>query len=213
LPAYPFAKGQFMLYAAFLGIDDPSLADRFLHSRAADKRPRRTFLQQRQRKPQQLTPKKLAEPAHVSSAAIAGVLLLLIVGSFTAFSLYFSWNPFAFLTSKMFSTATSNPLFHPADPATSNAGQHNNVQLQAFFKKDSRVLVTLDNKPTFEHTYPKGSSILWEADKHLLLEFFQSDSADLLLNGAQIPFPDGSDGHFLLRLPPPPLPSPLTSAQ
>jgi cytoskeletal protein RodZ len=203
LPADPFIKGQIMLYAAFLEIDDHTLASRFFYGRdGGDKRPRLTFLQQRQRK-QRLTPMEFAEPAHISSAAIAGILLLLIVCSFTAFSLYFSWNPFAFLTDKIFSsTSATNSLFHPADPATKSGGQYNELQLQAFFKKDCRVLVSLDNNPTFEHTYSKGSSVLWKADKHLSLEFFQSDSADLLLNGSQIPFPVGSDGHFLLRLPP-----------
>jgi cytoskeletal protein RodZ len=205
LPADSFTKGQITLYAAFLGVDDSSLASRFFLARdGGEKRPQLTFLQQSLRR-QHLTPKKLAEPAHVSSAAIAGILLLLIVCSFTAFCLYFSWNPFSFLTDRFFPHAASErPLFHPADPATSNGGQHNNVQLQAFFKKDSRVVVTLDNKPPAEQTYLKGASALWEADKQMSLEFFQPDSADLHLNGEQFPFPVGSDGHFLLHLPPPP---------
>jgi Uncharacterized protein conserved in bacteria len=210
LPADSYTKGQIILYTTFLGINDRSLADRFFHGRDGGKQSQHTFLQQRQRK-QRLAAKKLAEPAHVSSAAIAGILLVLIVCSFTAFTLSTSWNPFAFLTDKVFSSNTvPNPLFHPADPATSNGSQRNNVQLQAFFKKDSQVLVTLDNKPTVEHTYPKGASVLWEADKQMSLDFFQPDSADLQLNGADIPFPDGSDGHFTLHLPSPSLP-PLSS--
>ncbi|MCL2789730.1 MAG: helix-turn-helix domain-containing protein [Desulfobulbus sp.] len=210
LPADSFTRGQIILYAAFLEIDDRSLADRFFLGRDGGKRPQLTPLQQSLRK-QRLAPKKLAEPTHVSSATIASILLLLIVCSFTIFCLYFSWNPFAFLTDKIFPHASaSHSPFHPADPATSNGEQHNNVQLQAFFKKDSRILVTLDNTPTFEHTYPKGASVLWEADKHMSLEFFQPDSADLQLNGAQIPFPGDTDGHFLLRLP---LSSPAASAR
>ncbi|MCL2341093.1 MAG: helix-turn-helix domain-containing protein [Proteobacteria bacterium] len=205
LPADSFTRGQILLYAAFLGIDDRSLVSRFFFARdGVEKRPQ-TFLQESLRK-QHLMPKKLAEPAHISSAAIAGILLLLIVCSFTGFCLYFSWNPFAFLTDRFFPpAASSKSVFHPADPATSNGGgQHNNVQLQAFFKKDSRVMVTLDNKPPAEQTYLKGANALWEADKQMSLEFFQPDSAELHLNGARFPFPDGSDGRFLLRLPSPP---------
>jgi len=200
LPADSFIKGQIVLYAAFLGIHDGrTLADRFFFARDRGKRPL-TPLQQALRK-QQLMPKTLAEPAHVSSAVTASVILLFIVCSFTIFCLYFSWTPFAFLTNRIFPhTSVTSPLFHPADPATSNVGQHNNVQLQAFFKKDSRVLVTLDNTPTLEHTYPKGANALWEADKQMSLEFFQPDSADLQLNGAQIPFPENMGGRFLLRL-------------
>ncbi|WP_084312590.1 helix-turn-helix domain-containing protein [Desulfobulbus elongatus] len=209
LPADSFTRGQIMLYAAFLGVDGRPLADRFFLERDGGKRPQCTPLQQCLRE-QQLMPKRLAEPTHVSSAAIAALLLLLIVSSFTAFCFYFSWNPFAFLINKVSSpTASSTSLFHPADPATSNGGQHNNVQIQAFFKKDSRVLVALDDKPALEHTYPKGASVLWEAEKQVFLEFFQPDSAELQLNGAQIPFPDGSAGHFRLRLPPAPPSTPV----
>ncbi|MDR2550595.1 MAG: helix-turn-helix domain-containing protein [Desulfobulbus sp.] len=212
LPADSFTRGQITLYAASLDLDGGALAARFFLERDGGKRPQLTPLQQSLRK-QQLAPKKLAEPAHVSSATIAGILFLLIVCSFTAFCLYFSWNPFAFLTDKLFpSTASTKSLFHPADPATSNGGQHNNVQVQAFFKQDCRVLVTLDHKPAFEHTYPKGASVLWEADKQMSLEFFQPDSAELQLNGTPLSFPAGSGGRYLLHLPPAPS-SPATPAQ
>ncbi|MCL2458181.1 MAG: helix-turn-helix domain-containing protein [Desulfobulbus sp.] len=207
LPADSFTRGQITLYAAFLEMDGSSLAARFFLERDGGKRPQLTPLQQSLRR-QHLTPKKMAEPAHVSSATIASLLFLLIVCSFTAFCLYFSWNPFAFLTDKLFPAAASTtPLFHPADPATSNGGQRNNVQVQAFFKQDCRVLVTLDQKPAFEHTYPKGASVLWEADKRMSLEFFQSGGADLQLNGAPISFPASSGGRYLLHLPLSPPPS------
>ena len=201
LPADSFIRGQITLYAAFLELDDSSLAARFFHERDGGKRPQLTPLQQSLRR-HHLTPIKLAERTHVSSAAIASILFIIIVCSFTAFCLYFSWNPFAFLTGKLFpSAASTKSLFHPADPATSIGGQRNNVQVQAFFKQDGRVLITLDQKPTFEHTYPKGASVLWEADKRMSLEFFQSDSADLQLNGASIAFPSSSGGRYLLHLP------------
>jgi transcriptional regulator with XRE-family HTH domain len=210
LPADAFTKGQVILYAAFLGLDARTLADQFFRARDGGKRPRPTPLQQSLRK-QQLKPKKLAAPTHVSSATIASILLLVIVCSFTVFCLYFSWNPFAFLKSRIFPpAAVTKTSFHPADPATSNnTGQRNTLQLQAFFKKDSRILVTFDNKPAVEQIHAKGVQVLLEADKQMSVEFFQPDSADLQLNGVQISFPEESGDRFLLHLQ---HPSPSTSA-
>jgi len=201
LPADSFTRGQIVLYGALLGIDGGQVADRFFFERDGGKKTRISTLQKSLHK-QSLAPKKLAEPAHVSSAAIASILLLLIVCSFTAFCLYFSWNPFAVLTGKAFNSATApNTLFHPADPATGNGGAHNQLKLQIFFKKDSRILVSIDHKPALEQLYTKGTTALWEAEKQLLLEFFEPDSADLQFNGAPEPFPNEVDGHYRLRLP------------
>ena len=44
-----------------------------------------------------LTPKRLAEPTHISSMTMAGILLLIIVASFAGYCIYTSWNPFSFL--------------------------------------------------------------------------------------------------------------------
>jgi len=201
LPADSFTRGQIVLYGTFLGMDGRLAADRFFTERDGGKKLQISSLQKSLHK-QPLTPKKLAEPTHVSSAAIAGILLLFIVCSFTAFCLYFSWNPFAFLTDKVFSLSTAkNTLFHPADPATSNGGAHNPLKLHALFRKDSRILVSLDNNPTLEQHYTKGTSGYWEANKQLQVEFFQPDSAELQLNGTTVPFPDSADGHYRLRLP------------
>jgi len=200
LPADSFTRGQIVLYGDFLGMDGRLAADRFFVERDGGKKSHASALQ-KSLLAQSLTPKKLAEPTHVSSASIAGMLLLFIVCSFTAFCLYFSWNPFVFLTSKAFNlSASPNTLFHPADPATSNGGTHNALKLQALFHKDSRILVSLDNQPVLEQHYPKGTSAHWEAAKQLQLEFFQPDSAELQLNGTPMAFPNGVDGHYRLRL-------------
>jgi hypothetical protein len=45
-----------------------------------------------------LAPKTLAEPSHFSSVTAAIILLMIIVVLFTAYCVYTSWNPFAFLT-------------------------------------------------------------------------------------------------------------------
>lgn len=203
LPADSFTRGQIILYGTFLGMDGRLAADHFFTERDGVPKKQISFLQ-KSLDNQSLTPKKLAEPTHISSAAIAGILLLLIVGSFTAFCLYFSWNPIAILTDKVFRLPPSkNTIFHPADPATSNGGAHKplKLKLDALFRKDSRIVISLDNQLPLEQHYTKGTSIHWEAEKQIHLDFFQPDSAELQLNGTPLPYPEGEDGQYKLRLP------------
>ncbi|BCO10067.1 hypothetical protein GF1_24430 [Desulfolithobacter dissulfuricans] len=98
LPADTFTKGLISLYAEFLGENGSELATRFLKERDREQAPGRRSGRQKGLRHSNLAPKTLAEPAHISSAAMAGFLLLFIALSFTAFCVYTSWNPFAFLT-------------------------------------------------------------------------------------------------------------------
>ncbi|NIA05649.1 MAG: helix-turn-helix domain-containing protein [Proteobacteria bacterium] len=95
LPADAFTRGQLNIYADFLGIDPAYLVNQFMkerdESRAAGRRAGPREAQK------VLAPKTMAEPSRISSAAVAGFLLLLIVVLFTAFCLYTSWSPFNFL--------------------------------------------------------------------------------------------------------------------
>jgi cytoskeleton protein RodZ len=201
LPADSFTRGQIVLYGTFLGMDGRLAADHFFTERDGGRTSSPPSLQ-RSLNHRPLAPKKLAEPTHVSSAVIAGMLLLLIIFSFTGFCLYFSWNPFVFLTDKASNPSSSSSIFHPADPATSNGGSRNQLKLQALFIKDSRISVSLDSKQPFEQQFTKGTNAHWEAEKQLQIEFFQPGSAELQLNGAPLPFPDGADGHYRLHIPP-----------
>ncbi|HEB49624.1 MAG TPA: helix-turn-helix domain-containing protein [Desulfobulbus sp.] len=97
LPADTFTKGQVALYADFLGLDGVHIATVFLTERDARRGGRKA--RKRDSAPS-LSPKKMAEPSHISSATIAAILLLLIIISFTVFCIYTSWNPFAFLTKR-----------------------------------------------------------------------------------------------------------------
>lgn len=200
LPADSFTRGQIILYGNFLGMDGRLAADRFFAERDGGKSSSLSSLQQSLLH-QPLTPKKLAEPTHISSASIAGVLLLLIASSLTAFSLYFSWNPFAFLTGKIYPQGSNPTTFHPADPSTSNGSIQGSIKLIATFRKDSRVLVSSDSKQPLEQFYTRGSQAQWQSAKQLEVEFFQPDSAELQLNGAPLSFPDSIDGRFRVRIP------------
>ncbi len=97
LPADTFTRGQIRIYAEFLGLDGVHMAAVFLSERDAGRGGRRA---RRRVSAQSLSPKKMAEPSHISSATLAAILLLLIIVTFTIFCIYTSWNPFAFLTER-----------------------------------------------------------------------------------------------------------------
>ncbi|HER63570.1 MAG TPA: helix-turn-helix domain-containing protein [Desulfobacteraceae bacterium] len=98
LPANTFTRGLLNIYANFLGADAEAVIRNFmeergnspLHKQRSDTRQSRAIL----------TPKRLAEPSHMSSVTMAGILFLFIIASFTAYSVYTSWNPFSFLMKK-----------------------------------------------------------------------------------------------------------------
>ncbi len=203
LPADAFTKGLILLYATYLGLDGRTLAEQFFIERDGGCIKHPTPLQQ-SRETHSLAPKKLAEQARISSATAAMVLLGCIVVSMTGFCLYAAWNPFSSLTNKVLSfTSTVKNPFHPADPATSGVRNQNTLTLQAVFHADCRVLVSIDNLPADEQYCLKGSTILWEAQRSMHMDFFQADCAELLFNGSPLPFPPLVDGHASLYLPHP----------
>jgi cytoskeleton protein RodZ len=200
LPADPFTRGQITLYGNYLGLDGRQIAKQFFIERDGDKETG-PFLK-RKLTHHALTPKRLAEPTHISSATIAGTLLVLIVLSFSGFCLFTSWNPFAFLTNqtKSFSSSVMN-TFHPANPATGVRANQKPLNLNAHFLKDSQIVLSLDNKESIQKVYTKGTKAHWRAEKQIHLEFFQPESAELQLNNISLPFPQGVDGHYILRIP------------
>jgi cytoskeletal protein RodZ len=201
LPADAFAKGLIILYAQFLGQDGRRVADQFFSARNGESKSPLPPLQQC-RLEHSLQPSKLAEPTHFSSAAVAGVLLTLIVVSFTGFILYFSWNPLSFFTTQTLTPSSpASNAFHPADPSTSSGTQRASLSLQAVFSKDSRIVIALDSQPPLEQFYAKGSTMQWEAAQSIQVEFFQPDSVELQFNGESLPFPPNAEGRYLLRLP------------
>jgi cytoskeleton protein RodZ len=142
LPADPFSKGMLILYGTFLGLDGRKIAERFFFERDGNKPPPSCLKKYLAHRP--LSPKNLAEPAHISSATIAGILMILITISFTGFCLYTSWSPFAFLANaaKNLPAATISP-FHPADPSSGTIpGQADNSEISVL--QDDEMFVALN---------------------------------------------------------------------
>lgn len=202
LPADTFVKGHITLYCDCLGLDAKEMLKRYLQERHDSNKDwpsaRQHFTEHA------LTPKKLAEPSHISSAAIALILLLLIMLSLGGFCLYTSWNPFSFLTGatdRMPSQVLAS--FHPADPASGDGAHRKALNLDVRFLKETLVHITLDEGPPQQQTFTRDTIVRWEADRHIRLEFLQPDSATLQLNGTSLPFPHGADGHFVFQVPAP----------
>jgi len=94
LPADTFVRGLINIYGSYLGLDGAETARLFLKER--DQRQPKGRKNRFGKQANSLTPKKLAEPSHISSATVAGILLLLIVITLTTFCLYTGWTPFAY---------------------------------------------------------------------------------------------------------------------
>lgn len=95
LPADTFTRGLLNIYAKFLGADPAEIISRFMQERDESQVQGRRV----RGKPARgvLTPKTMAEPAHVSSMFMGGLVFLVIIVLFTGFCIYTEWNPFSFL--------------------------------------------------------------------------------------------------------------------
>ena len=160
LPADTFIRGLITIYGNFLGIDGAEAARIFLRERDQSQ-PRR-----KRHRPggvgHSLSPKKLAEPSHVSSATIASILLLLIVVSFTAFCLYTGWNPFAYFLDKG-AQPTTPPHIGTVTPGSGKVASNTVVTSKTrpaaiTTREQDSVTVTANNDtnvlPTVKHDVP-----------------------------------------------------------
>ena len=200
LPAETFVKGMLIAYAELLGENGRLVVEQFLREwHHGSETPLESS---KQLSSYSLHPKKLAEPSHISSATVAGLLLVVIVMSFAGFCLYTSWNPFVFITNQIPGlTSSVVNAFHPADPATSNGAHKKAWQVSVHFTKESKVVVLLDEHESIQQTYSAGTTMHWGADRKIQIQFFQPDCAQVQLNGAPIAFPVLVDARYLLQIP------------
>ncbi len=127
LPADTFVRGLVTLYGNYLGINGSKIAAELLVERkkhSTGSRPQN--LAMKTIPPSTLAPKNFAEPSHISSAAIALMLLTAIVLSFTGFCLYTSWNPFSFLSKQTSNMQVSiQNMFGGDDPQQQKVDEKN----------------------------------------------------------------------------------------
>jgi len=201
LPADTFTKGLLTLYGNFLGGDGQLMATRFITERyATEKKVDRPSFRKATVN-HTLSPKKLAEPSHISSATLAAGILLLIAVSFTLFCLYTSWNPFTFFTGTTQEiTSTIMAVFEdtPTEETTFISGE--SIVIEVKFVQDASVEINIDDHPTAHQAFVKGQKEQWQAEEKLLLRFSDPASAELILNGQPLPFPEDHSGQFLIQL-------------
>lgn len=160
LPADTFIRGLITIYGNFLGIDGVEAARIFLQER--DQSQPRGKRNRPGKASDSLSPKKLAEPSHVSSATIATILLLLIVVSFSVFCLYTGWNPFAYFLDRGAQPTTSS-FTGTVAPGSGNMTTNTTVSPKTqpvaitTRKQDSRAVTTGNTTnalPTAKHDAP-----------------------------------------------------------
>ncbi len=195
LPADTFVRGLVTLYGNFLGIDGPGVAAEFLAER--EKNDPGAGRQARAKKTiysSSLSPRKLAEPSHVSSATIALFLLVIIIVSFTGFCLYTSWNPFAFLSQQTENMQTSmQGIFGGTaeqDTALATTDEQISYTLSAHFLRDSEVVIKIDDLDPIQQTFKDGEIAHWSARDSLEVTFGKPEAATLTLNGHPLAFPE-----------------------
>jgi cytoskeletal protein RodZ len=208
LPADTFVRGLVNLYCNFLGLDGLQIAADFLAERenntpAAGRRVR----VKKHLHSSSLAPKKLAEPAHISSATIALILLAIIILSFTGFCLYTSWNPLSFLSQQTENLQTSmNEVFGHNEQEETEAenttistqtalrnpavAQQLSYALSAFFLQDCTVEIRTDNQSPIRKTFKNGEMAEWHATHSLQVIFDKPEAAILKLNDTPLSFPE-----------------------
>lgn len=207
LPADTFVRGLVTLYGNFLGIDGPKIAAEFLAER--EKNDPTAGRQSRVKKPiysSSLSPRKLAEPSHISSATIALSLLVVIILSFTGFSLYTSWNPFAFLSQQGENMQTSmQGIFGGSEPQETEieaTDEQLSYTLSAHFLQDSEVVVKIDDLDPIRQTFTDGEIAHWSARDSLQVTFDKPEAATLTLNDSPLAFPEPNGNQLpTLQLP------------
>ncbi|PIE57128.1 MAG: hypothetical protein CSA34_00495 [Desulfobulbus propionicus] len=200
LPADTFIRGYLQLYAKLLELDEQELITAFLDD---ESRAEPGYQRGKNLNNPMLSPKKMAEPTHISSASVASILLVLIVVSFTAFCLYNSWNPFAFLTG---SSEDPQGVVSETFDTGENKGGDEPVKLTTYlltaqFNRAVTVTITLDDLQPSQIEYSAGDTASWTALKHMQVEFDREDAATLTINGSPLSFPGRQDGRLIIRLP------------
>ncbi len=207
LPAETFVRGLVTLYGNFLGIDGSRAAAEFLAKR--EKNDPAAGRQTRLKKTiysSSLSPRKLAEPSHISSASIALSLLVIIIVSFTAFSLYTSWNPLAFLSQQTENMQTSMQGIFSSTPeqeaALATTDEQLSYTLSVHFLKDSEVVVKVDDLEPVRQAFKGGEIAHWSARNTLQVTFDKPEAATLTLNDNPLAFPEPNGNQLpTLQLP------------
>lgn len=195
LPADAFARGFYMLYAKFLGLDTDALVHRYDNERG--NRPKQGSLQPPTKHEKNIN--TMASPA--MAPALRVILVVLTAGAIIgSFCYYYSFNPIEYIGTQV------QGLLHPASTAEDSeqaavmddAGQH---LLTINFLTNTVVTMTIDDGLPEQQQFSGGTTQSWQADTTFSLILPQAAEIELFLNGSRIDLPSPEDGFIRLTLP------------
>ena len=185
-PADAYVHAQIIQYARLLDLDGAALARRFFQEREARHGERRRGRESARR----LSAAELAEIRPASPAANAFAIFMGIALAAGLFCGYTGWNPLGHYLSRQRGVAVEPTLpYHPAMPDAGAPAGVKAINLEARFLKDTEVILQLDGGEVVHVIYTRQSEAVWEANRLLHIEFAESASAELRLNGRPLPFP------------------------
>lgn len=139
LPADTFTRGLLNIYAKFLEVDPADIVARFMRERDESQLQGKRF---RGKPPRSvLTPKTMAEPAHVSPMFMGGFVFLVIVLLFTGFCIYTSWNPFSFLFKEKYDIQSVIANAFPDSKTSPPSGSEDNAGVSPAAPRESGIAI------------------------------------------------------------------------
>ncbi|WP_163340178.1 RodZ family helix-turn-helix domain-containing protein [Desulfopila sp. IMCC35008] len=170
----------------------------------------------------------MAEPTGVSPISSLGFFLLLLIVIAGTVCWYLSINPATYLSAKLRGisqqttqeqtspvTDVENDILAEGEPAstaiistalsppsrTEPADQQAKYIVAAQFPSTTTVTVTIDDNPPQELTYSAGQSVIWPADKKLVLVLPGQSDIKLTLNDIPLSLPDTKGDTSTITIP------------
>jgi len=225
LPANPFARGFYTIYARFLGLDTVEVLERYARERNISLNNQKNILKAPSILGKTASPmaeRPLITPFSMLACSLV-VLILLVVG----FSWFFSWNPANFLSEKLRSFGKQPAVEQKTDGNSSSAApsagtpssqagttpghtetsqiaaipSSANYTLLAEFQDPTKLTVTVDDQWPMEVTFSAGQTETWHATHAITMILPAQTKTRLSLNGAVLSLPAPIDGFITVVIP------------
>ncbi len=204
LPADTFIRGQLSIYGDFLELEGVEVAKTFFAERDSQYSQKKKSGSMHHE--HSLKTNRLAEPANLSPAAGAGILLLLLIVSLTGFCVYTGWSPFAYFLNKEDPAPHTGFVITPdaveekvvippadeeqQDSTAAEEAETTSYLVTATFLSDTEVEVILDDQSATRIKGISGEELQWQAEEFIQISFAAPDSATLTINGNPVEFPE-----------------------